>query len=75
MGRMISSFAATTLLVAATESHALVGASLSRDGMAFPVTGVVAVAAVVPADVVVAIAAAWGRWFGRGGYVLPWSNV
>ena len=44
--------------MAATESHASVGASPSRGGMAFPVTGVVVAAVVVAADVVAATAAA-----------------
>ena len=44
--------------MAATESHASVGASPSRGGMAFPVTGVVVAAVVVAVDVVAATAAA-----------------
>ena len=61
--------------MAATESHAFVDVSPSRDGMAFSVAGIVVAAVVVVADVVAAIAAACGRWFVLGGYDLPWSKV
>ena len=72
---MISSLAATILFVAATASHASVDVSPSRDGMAFPVAGVVVAAVVAATDVIVAIAAAWGRGFALGGNDLPWSSV
>ena len=54
--------------MAATESHASVGTSPSRGGMAFSDAGIVVAAVVVAADVV---AAAWGRWFVLGENVLP----
>ena len=44
--------------MAATDSHASVGASPSRGGMALPVAGIIIAAVVVAADVVAAAAAA-----------------
>ena len=47
--------------MAATESHASVGTSPSRGGIAFSEAGIVVAAVVVAADVVATISTAWGR--------------